>query len=231
MNDLECSEPSWRPRISLLAALLLMTIVGMAIVIVQLWREVGPLRAEVDRLRTEVGYLPVDDPTKFTAVEVETRDDFIWRWRVWIPEGQVYVVRSFADGIPEKGIPANGGSIFIHDPGEHVIEYRIDRDRKDGKWYGSLVAAGGSVGKDEQPWVEWRSRTSIGGGIGKTARSFEPGKRFELIRHRVSKASDSSKMEPVTAGFMIWLEPASMNRGSGPAVNAAPPAKTAGRKQ
>jgi hypothetical protein len=39
--------PRFRRRISLLAGLLLMTITGMALVIVQLSREIGPLRAEV----------------------------------------------------------------------------------------------------------------------------------------------------------------------------------------
>ena len=41
---------------SLLTALLLMTIVGLAIVTTRLWREVSPLRDEVFRLRQELGY-------------------------------------------------------------------------------------------------------------------------------------------------------------------------------
>ena len=40
----------WRLRFSLFSALLLMTIAGMAIVIAQLWHEIGPLRKEVRRL-------------------------------------------------------------------------------------------------------------------------------------------------------------------------------------
>jgi hypothetical protein len=38
--------------------------------------------------------------------------------------------------------------------------------------------------------------------------TFEPGQRIELIRHRVSQASDSGKIEDPSAGFMVWLEPA-----------------------
>ena len=67
---------------SLLTAVLLMTIVGMAIVIVQLWREVAPLRAEVRRFRDEMGQLTISDPSKFHAIEVRTSDKMIWKWRI-----------------------------------------------------------------------------------------------------------------------------------------------------
>jgi hypothetical protein len=199
---------SRRPRISLLSAFLLMTIVGMAIVIAQLWREVGPLREEVHRLRNETGVLVVDDPTKIHAFQVKTRDELTWKWRMWIPAGRSYVIRSFADGIPKDGFPTSGGSLFIHEPGEYVVGYEIDRDRTDGKWYGKATLAGtGSAGKDHQPWVEWKTRTSTGGGVPNIVRTFEPGHRVELIRHRVSQVSDSTKIEDPSAGFMIWLEP------------------------
>jgi hypothetical protein len=152
--------------------------------------------------------LVVEDPTKVNAIRVDSRDDYTWKWRVWIPEGNKYAIRAFADGIPEKGFPDNGGTIWVHEPGEHVITYEINRDRSDGKWYGKSVLNGsGSVGRDAQPWVEWSSRTSTGGGVSTNAQTFEPGKRIELIRHRVSQVNDSSKMENETAGFMIWLEP------------------------
>jgi hypothetical protein len=130
----------------------------------------------------------------------------------------------------------------IHEGGEYVIGYEINRDRKDGKWYGKTTLAGmgsvgkdhhewvewagtptrggtstgsqettldgtGSAGKDHQGWVEWTTRTSTGGGVSTSRQTFEPGKRVELIRHRVSKVSDSSKIEDPSAGFMIWLEP------------------------
>jgi hypothetical protein len=202
------SNRSRRPRISLLSAFLLMTIVGMAIVIIQLWRELGPLRDEVHRLRNEMGVLVVDDPTKIHAIQVNTRDELTWKWRVWIPPGRKCVIRAFSDGIPKKGFPQQGGSLFIHEPGEHMIGYEIDRDRINGKWYGKTTLAGtGSVGKDDQPWVEWTTKTSTSGGVPTDVRTFESDQRVELIRFRISQTSDSSKIEDPSAGFMIWLEP------------------------
>src|SRR5687767_8697943 len=97
--------PGFRPRISLLTALLFITIAGMAIVIVQLWREVGPLRVEVRRLRDETGVLSVDDPTKIHAIQVQTENDLTWKWRVWIPENRIYVLRSVGGGVPTVGLP------------------------------------------------------------------------------------------------------------------------------
>jgi len=47
--------PARRFRISILTALLLTTILGMSIVIAVLWREVAPLRAQVQELREETG--------------------------------------------------------------------------------------------------------------------------------------------------------------------------------
>ena len=196
-----------RPRFSLLTALLVTTIVGMAIVLVVQWRALGPLRAEVRRLRDEVGELSVDDPTKLCAIQVDTRDELTWKWRVWIPENRVYRLRLYGEEVPAKGFPNEGGTIWLREPGECVVEYRITRDPRDGKWYGGLKAGPGSVGKDAQPWVEWKSRTSTTGGVGKDTRSFEPDQRVELTRHRVSQADSSDDIEDPAAGFMIWLEP------------------------
>jgi hypothetical protein len=196
------------PRISLLSALLVMTIIGMAIVLILLWREVGPLREEVRRLRDEMEMLVVDDPTKIHAIQVKTRDELTWKWRVWIPEGRVYVIRSNGDAVPKEGFPKDGGSMWIHEAGEYVIGYEIDRDGQDGQWHGKTTLSGtGSVGKDEQSWVTWSNRTSTGGGVSTSLKTFEPGERIELIRHRASQATDSSKIEDPAAGFIIWLEP------------------------
>jgi hypothetical protein len=151
--------------------------------------------------------LNVEDPAKLHAIQVDTRDELQWKWRVWIPAGRVYVIRSTGDSVPKEGYPPEGGSIWIREPGEYVIDYHIDRDRRDGKWYGNLKTKAGSVGHDLQPWVSWQSRTSTRGGVSTSTRSFEPDQRFELIRYRISQASSSDKIEDPSAGFMIWLEP------------------------
>lgn len=199
--------PCFRPRISLLAALLLMTIVGMAIVLVQLWQEVEPLRAEVRRLRDEVGELFVDDPKKVHAIEIDTKDELTWKWRVWIPENSVYVVRCSGENVPKEGFPPDGGTIWLREPGEQVLVYRIRRNPRNDNWYGGLEAGSSRVSKNDHPWVKWSRQSSTSEGVGDVTRAFELGRRIELLRHRVSQVNDSSKIEDPAAGFMIWLEP------------------------
>jgi hypothetical protein len=110
--------PRFRPRISLLTALLLITIAGMAIVLVQLWREVGPLRAKVRQLRNKVGVLSIDDPTKVCAILVRTSPDHVWKWRVWIPEGRSYLLKYAGGTIPKSGIPKADGYITMSQSAE-----------------------------------------------------------------------------------------------------------------
>jgi hypothetical protein len=80
-----------------------MTIAGMAIVIVQLWREVGPLRREVESLRAEVGVLGIDDVSKIHVVQVKAPGSFHWTWRIWLPKGHDYWFCASTE-VPPTGI-------------------------------------------------------------------------------------------------------------------------------
>ena len=80
-----------------------MTIAGMAIVIVRLWREVGPLRREVQGLRAEVGVLGIDDDRRIHAVHIKQPGAFHWNWRIWLPKGHDYWFCA-ASRVPAKGI-------------------------------------------------------------------------------------------------------------------------------
>jgi hypothetical protein len=199
----------FRPRISLVSALLLMTIVALTVVVVLQWREVGPLRAEVRRIRDELGMLVVDDKSKIHVFRVNTRDDLTWRWRIWLPEGQVVKVH-VTDDIASNNGPTSFGTNWLRDPGEHVVEFRIDKDRQNDRWEGTLYGDDGSVGGYNQPWVAWKSSSTNSSGVGTKTRSYDPGKRIVLIRHVVTESAAAGKPKPATApsGFMVWIDPA-----------------------
>jgi hypothetical protein len=208
MGDTNSQPRTWRPRLSLLTALLLMTIVGMAIVLVQLWFEVDPLRAELRELRNEVGRLSIDDPTQFHAIQVRSDNEYVWKWRVWIPEGREYQINLSTESIPKTGYPQSNGMIVIDKPGESWIEYRIKHDTDTKNWSDQLTTPSGSVGSSSQPWVTWNRRTSTSEGIGNKTEARDPKKTILLCRHRVSKkATNSGRIEDPSAGFMLWLEP------------------------
>lgn len=197
-----------RARFSLLTLVLVTTIVALAIAVGMLYREVAPLRAEVKRLRAEVGELDVRDKSKIHAIQVPSGSKLEWKWRIWIPEGVSYQMRAVGEDVPQEGFPEFGGTTYLREPGEQVIRYVIERDPKRGGWAGKLVYDGGSLGSDEQPWVEWSSWSAGGHGVGDSTKVFEPGERILIARRRYTNENDPPKSpyDPLP-GFMIWLEP------------------------
>ena len=194
-------------RFSLLTLLLVMAIVALSITVAMLYVELGPLRKEVAELRTEVGRLNIEDPTKLHVMRVESDNDLEWKWRIWIPEGASYRLRSSGGSVPKQGFPTDGGTMYLREPGEHVIRYVIRRNPRDDQWYGRLQTEIGSVGSDQQPWVEWASMSARSAGPGSATQSFDADQRVEIIRHRVSQAKSSEDIDDPAAGFLIWLEP------------------------
>jgi hypothetical protein len=207
-SNAESTAPS-RLRYSTRSVLIMMAMVGLVLVVMKLRREIQPLRAEVRRLRDEVGELVIDDESKIHVIRVNTRDELSWKWRVWVPQGHAIEVHVTDDVSPKLGA-SGGGSIWLRNPGENVLEFRIEKDRRDDRWYGALSAGSGSVGKYEQPWVNWPATSTSASGVGLKTESFEVGKRIELTRHVVTQSAVAGMPTPTTTptGFAIWLEPA-----------------------
>jgi hypothetical protein len=153
------NRPSWRPRISLLTALLLITIAGMAIVVARQWRELAPMRVELRKLRDEIGALTIEDNSRIHAIAVRTSDDLTWKWRVWVPEGMNVAVHYRFGQVPKTGVPQGQGGASLG-PGEHWIELKAGRDRSWENWTASLTTSGGSVGTSIGPddhWFDWKT--------------------------------------------------------------------------
>lgn len=195
------------PRFSLLTLLLLGTIAGLSFAVWKLGSQVRPLKEEVKRLRAEVGELHIEDPTKLHAMQVETDNELEWKWRIWIPAGMKYKVRSADGEIPDEGFPGSGGSIYIRESGEHVIRYVITRDSRDDKWYGKLVHRGGSVGRDIHAWVKWGNRSMRSSGVGFSTYARSDDQIVEIIRYRVENKDKQARQSDKPTGFMIWMEP------------------------
>ena len=63
-----------RFRFSIRSIFIAMVLLGLTIVVAQLWREVGPLRDEVQRLRVETGRLTVKIPNNVYGFPIATHD-------------------------------------------------------------------------------------------------------------------------------------------------------------
>src|SRR4051794_22261247 len=199
-----------RPRLSLLTALLLITIAGMALVVARLWREVGPLRAELCQLRNEVGRLSIDDPTKIHAIEVRTNEPLFWKWRVWVPEGTRATVSAQWGRVPAIGLPT---SVPAHGlvPGEQWITMRAMRDAKDETWYARLETKTWSthIPIDEQSyWWNWPIAGILISGVRfETAAEDKKGEPLVLTRYRTEHSNGSVQLQSSnapSAGFIIW---------------------------
>jgi len=206
-----------RPRISILNALLLMTILGMAIVIGRLWREVVPLRSEVQLLRSETGRLSIDDPTKIHAIEVHTNDPMMWKWRVWVPEEMRVKALVNWGTVPHEGVPPMQCGVEL-DPGEQWVTLQLVHGSTNGSWYARVetTGSGSSVRIDEKDyWWEGppRAMAAPGVGYGRTEKIDDLKTPFVLNRYHigdpsVTNSSDLMKPGPPTTGFIIWLEEA-----------------------
>ena len=233
MDEPQPSRASpWRPRISLFSALLLMTIVGLAIVTTRLWREVSPLRDEVFRLRQELGYLSIKDENKIYAIEVPSTDPDARRYRVYLPKNKSLKIYDRIHTLPGRPLgmtqrdwlknllQSRSGTTSSVDGGEFTVEVRLRHNpEKKNEWTFEHTILGrgtGSVGS-EMPWLNDRRAWSISSDVvsGKQ-QEFDPDTGVALfsLRQAVVKEfkggySTSSPDETKDApGVMLWIAPA-----------------------
>lgn len=201
-----------RLRFSLTTLVLLTTITALAITVFLQWREVGPLRDEVRRLRDEVGEISLGDRDKIHAIRVHTPEPLVWKWRVWLPAGRRYRLRSEGGegAISKAGFPEEGGTMYVEPPadeGEEMwVEYRIKQDR-DGDWRGYMRTRSGSVGADNHPWAAEGGRVSTTAGVGASTRVGEADEVLVLARFRTADVDSSTDIPDPADGFMVWIEP------------------------
>jgi hypothetical protein len=169
-----------RPRISLLTTFLLLTIVGMAIVLTQLWREVAPLRAELRQLRKETGRLTIEDASKIHAIQVPIAEPDRWRYRVYLPKDRRFQLHSRIHALPghpsqmtrkqwlARLLKARSGSSTGLESGEFTIDVTLQQDKSDpDQWVLAHIINGrgsGSVGS-QMPWLNDRRVWSVSSDI------------------------------------------------------------------
>jgi hypothetical protein len=167
------SQSKWRLRFSLLTVLLLTTIIAMAITITLLWCEIGPLRAEVRQLRSQLGELSIVDTETPYAIAIKTEEPDTWKWRVYLPPlpHAEYVLNcnsGLQDPVTSKNVDSlleqyrragrnwsipNNNQILS---GEVVIEAKIvDRE---GYQYLQVLPYGGQVIGMPERWREFEDK-------------------------------------------------------------------------
>lgn len=176
--------------------MLLTTIVGMALVIGLLWREVGPLRREVRIMRSRLGELSVDDATRACGIEVHQSDPSRWRWRIYLPPGGNYKLLEFGGTLPPRGTRNNRQWLNAMKSAQYGIgrsayhgadleaEFTIDATlaSHDGMWRFETYPGGGEsdyVFTDN--WPAATSRFHFSDLNERSQRNFKPGEPILLL--------------------------------------------------
>ena len=180
------------------------------------------------KLRTELGYLTIEDRSKVHVVQLATHEDLTWQWRVYVPEGAKVVLKAAAQEIPEYGLPAEWHAGSECPPGEYSLTAAVRRDRE-GQWEFS-VAGGGMLSRSGIPeaatkWLEKKASTKgWSAGIGATETK-DAGKPLRLLRvlsqahlppgvSPTIAASDEhpgGKPNHIGDGLMIWIDDATQD--------------------
>jgi len=230
--------PRWRPRISLLAAILLMTIAGMGIVMARNWRESAAQHQEILRLRAELGYLSIDNENLIYAKQIDINEPDTRRFRIYLPKNRKFKLYVRMLSVP--GRQANesnsdwlatvlktmkkGGNQDIQN-GEFTFEVQIRQNQipkehwelhyhEFGTQSNSTAAAPGLT--DRRGWT-----ISSDVGLGKQ-QAMKPDDGLVLFALREGEftehngrysaiKSDETKESP---GVMLWVAPADDSKGS-----------------
>lgn len=180
------------------------------------------------KLRTELGYLTIEDRSKVQVVQLATHEDLKWQWRVYVPEGTRVVLKTSTQDIPEFGLPADWHMPIGCPPGEYLLTVAVRRDRTD-KWQ-MTIAGGGMLLRSDIPeaatkWLEKKASTkgwSAGAGATETK---DAGKPLRLLRV-LSQAHLPLGVSPTIGlnderprrkpsrlgdGLMIWIDDATQD--------------------
>lgn len=197
-------KPRIHPRISLLTSLLLVTIAGMALVIVQLWREMQPLHRELETLRAEFGILGIDDDRKMHAILVKQPVGFQWTWRIWLPKGHDYWFCA-SKKVPPKGITTRQYRNFIGTGGQEItIRVGVAPSEEGTRWVYL------QSGTHHSPFFEventkWlNGEIMIGEDVAGATSQLSSNVDDPLVLLRLEEDSRSSGKQPPD-GLLIWI--------------------------
>ena len=177
------------------------------------------------KLRTELGYLTIEDRSKVHVVQLATHEDLKWQWRVYVPEGARVVLKTATDHVPEYGLPADWHMASECPPGEYSLTAAVRRDRG-GQW--QLIVAGGAIRlrsnipEAAAKWLEDRASTkgwSAGAGGTETKDAGKPLRLLRVLSQAhlppgVSPTIGASDEHPrgnlnrIGDGLMIWIDDA-----------------------
>lgn len=199
-----------------LRTVLLLTVV--AAIVFSLWTsdqrlaENRRLQTEIKRLRSELGELTIEDgqEDKLHAIGIPTIDAMIWKWRVYVPKGKMFYLKSHSGVIPpggKLGGPSISSQSGLSD-GEHIITAALRRNHND-EWNWIIKHSTGEsrsgVPRELRAMMEEGNYGTTSSNLGREQRVLEPGGKLELLRLEMEPNQSSSQPKANGAGLTVWI--------------------------
>ena len=235
---------TWRPRFSLLSLVLLTTVVaavlGLLIASIRHRAEMqqassrhrAAMRRALDenaRLKKELHYLAVTDPTQVAGTRIENRNPHLRRWRLYLPPGTRWRLGIFSGLIPSRGYDIDGATNRRNShypmmvdlgtavpPEGVVLEAGFFNHHNEG-WVmqvegpAGVVPAGGVTARLTGNVTTFLEGERRWGTIGESAdiqvgqSSHRPDRPIDLWRKMwIARDNPPSGHKP---GFIVWIEP------------------------
>lgn len=208
-----------------LVTLMLLSLIGSNLYVSFKWRHA---QSENQRLRDELGYITIDDPTLFYVREIPTHKWGEWRWRIYVPSDAVYCLAKRE--VPETGV-TRAEHIYCggFPSGERLVDLRLERLESSARLSlvgsgvdGSLITISSSISREQAPWlydpnetegdeegedesaIEEEPETQEVAGSGRRAHSCSFDAPVVLLRLRHPRKHQSIHED--CDGLMIWIE-------------------------
>ena len=200
-------------RFSLRGLLLATAVIALAVSHFMTTLRLRTVMGENALLRQEVNRFPLEDESLLHVAALQSPDQLTWRWRLHVPEGGKFVLRTAHANLPRRGLPTKfGGTGDELTKGELLVTVSVHKDRDQWTIVTSIpapqVKSRYFIPDANAVWIE--QRASIGtrqmglDGI----KAIPRGEVAELLRVRKSKIVGNGvtvDMNP-TDGVMVWIE-------------------------
>jgi len=226
LDEIRMDQPpsKFRVRFSLLTLLLASATICLAVSHWHTSRQLATARAQLRQLRDELGYVSIEDKSKFHAVALESGEPNTWQWRLFVPKGVRYQWKIACEDIPQDSPPSRAGvTAGSNEPywdadNEVLVTARL-READEGNWTLSVTSKigdskhqmSGATLKIPREKIEWMSTVSatdgrVIGSHGTDVRAADG--PIILLQRRACEKQPNGSYQPSAGprpGFMVWL--------------------------
>lgn len=96
--------PRW-PRFSLRTLIVAVAVAGLSISLFDTTRKLRTAQDELESLRNSVGELTISDPRRVHVIALPSYEGMTYRWRVHLPAGRPFYLKTAISQIPVRGLP------------------------------------------------------------------------------------------------------------------------------